>query len=129
MFCKNCGEPLADNQAVCVKCGVKTGDGNQFCQNCGKPVAPNADVCLACGVSVAQKPKAGDLNGKDQTAMGLIALFLGGFGIHNFIFGETKKGILKIVLSFCFGIGFILAVIDAVRIFSGSYTVDPEKCF
>lgn len=52
MFCKNCGEAMNDNQAICLKCGVKTGTGNAFCANCGNAVAPNADVCLSCGVQL-----------------------------------------------------------------------------
>ena len=28
MFCKNCGNALNDNQAVCLKCGVKVGEVN-----------------------------------------------------------------------------------------------------
>ena len=30
MYCKNCGEMMNDNQAICVKCGVKTGEGSNF---------------------------------------------------------------------------------------------------
>ncbi len=52
MFCKNCGKEMNDNQAICLGCGVKTGDGNKFCWNCGNAVAENAEVCLSCGVAI-----------------------------------------------------------------------------
>ena len=55
---------MNDNQAICLKCGVKTGDGKAFCANCGNAVAENAAVCLNCGVAI----KAGNgeyLNGKE----------------------------------------------------------------
>jgi ribosomal protein L32 len=129
MFCKNCGEAMNDNQAICLKCGVKTGTGNAFCANCGNAVAPNADVCLSCGVAIKNGVNGNYLNGKDKVTMALICFFLGGLGIHNFMLGETKKGILKIVLSFCAGIGGILALIDFVRILTDSYVVDPNKAF
>lgn len=129
MFCKNCGEAMNDNQAICLKCGVKTGTGNAFCANCGNAVAPNADVCLSCGVAIKNAVNGNYLNGKDKVTMALICFFLGGLGIHNFMLGETKKGILKIVLSFCAGIGGILALIDFVRILTDSYVVDPNKAF
>ena len=97
MFCKNCGEAMNDNQAICIKCGVKTGDGNKFCWNCGNTVAENAEVCLSCGVALK---KANDnLAGKDKILIILLLVFLGGLGIHNFIMGETKKGVAKIILS------------------------------
>ena len=125
MYCKNCGEILNDNQAVCVKCGAKVGDGNSFCANCANPVDPNAEVCMNCGVAV--KKAAGNLGGQDKIVMILICLFLGGLGIHNFMMGETKKGIFKIVMSFLCGLGGILALIDLIKIAMGSYVVDPDK--
>ncbi len=130
MFCKNCGEAMAPNQAICLKCGVKTGDGNSFCANCGKPVAPNAAVCLNCGVAIGKGGATGvggDLAGKDKTTMALICFFLGGIGIHNFMMGETKKGIFKIIMSLCFYLGSIFALIDFIKILMGTYVVDPNK--
>ena len=125
MYCKNCGEAMNDNQAICLKCGVKVGDGASFCANCGQPIAANAEICMSCGV--AQKKAGGDLNGQDKIVMILVCLFLGGLGIHNFMMGEAKKGVFKIIMSFCCGIGGILALIDLVKICMGTYVVDPNK--
>jgi len=125
MYCKNCGEVMNDNQAICIKCGVKTGSGNAFCANCGNTLPPNADVCMSCGVAVNKA--TGDLNGQDKIVMILICLFLGGLGIHNFMMGETKKGIFRIIMSFCCGIGAIFALIDLIKIAMGTYVVDPTK--
>ena len=81
-FCKNCGEPYMTDEAVmCVKCGVAKGQGNNYCHNCGKPLAPDAAVCLNCGVA------------------GLLAIFLGTFGVHNFYLGYTGKAVTQLVLS------------------------------
>jgi len=125
MYCKNCGEAINANQAICVKCGVKVGDGASFCANCGQVVQPNAEVCMSCGVAVK---KANDkLNGQDKTVMILICLFLGGLGIHNFMMGETKKGIFRIIMSCFCGIGAIFALIDLIKIAMGTYVVDPDK--
>ena len=127
MYCKNCGEAMNENQAICIKCGVKTGDGNNFCANCGQAIAPNAEFCMNCGVAVKKNGTSGDLAGQDKIVMILICLFLGGLGIHNFMMGETKKGIFKIIMSFVCGIGGILALIDLVKIAMGKYVVDPDK--
>lgn len=126
MYCKNCGEQMNDNQAICLKCGVKTGQGAGFCANCGQTVASGAEVCLSCGVAVK---KAGDYGKYDKVVIALVCFFLGGIGIHNFMLGETKKGIVKIVLNFCFGIGSILALIDFIRILMDKYEVNPDKAF
>lgn len=129
MFCKNCGEAMNDNQAICIKCGVETGKGNAFCANCGKPVEPNADVCLNCGVAIKDEKSNSkyDVNGKDKIMMALLCFFLGGIGIHNFVLGENKKGIFRIIMSFVCGIGGIIALIDFVKILMGKYEVDPTK--
>lgn len=127
MYCKNCGEAMNDNQAICLKCGVKTGDGNKFCYNCGNPVAENAEVCLNCGVAVKKDNNSNRFNGQDKLVMILVCLFLGAFGIHNFMMGETKKGIFKIIMTFVCGIGEILALIDLIKICLDTYVVDPNK--
>ncbi len=127
MYCKQCGEQMNENQAICLKCGVKAGEGNSFCSNCGNTVAPNAEVCLSCGVALKKANAAGDLGGKDKIVIILVCLFLGGLGIHNFMMGETKKGVFKIVLSFLCGLGGLLALIDLIKIIMDKYVVDPNK--
>lgn len=127
MYCKNCGEAMNENQAICIKCGVKTGEGSTFCANCGNTVSADADVCMSCGVAIKKTGSKGDLAGQDKVVMILVCLFLGGLGIHNFMMGESKKGVFKIIMSFVCGIGGILALIDLIKIAMGTYVVNPEK--
>ena len=118
---------MNDNQAICLKCGVAVGTGKAFCKNCGKPVNEGAAVCLSCGCKIEDEQKngaAGNLNGQDKMTMALICFFLGGIGIHNFMMGEKKRGVLKIVLTLCCGIGGILALIDFIKILMDKYEVN-----
>lgn len=126
-YCKNCGAEVSDIQSVCVKCGVKVGDGAAYCAHCGKEMPAGADVCLNCGVAVKKAASTDYLGGKDKITIALICFFLGGIGIHNFMMGETKKGIFKIIMCFCFGIGYIFALIDFIKILCDKYEVNPEK--
>ena len=126
MYCRNCGEAMNDNQAICLKCGVKTGDGTSFCYNCGQSVNPGAEVCLNCGVSLK---KAANFGNYDKLTIAIICFLLGGFGVHNFMLGETKKGIVKIVFTLCLGLGGLLALIDFVKILIDKYEVNPDKAF
>ena len=126
MYCKNCGEALNENQAICLKCGVKVGDGNSFCPNCGNATNSDAAVCLSCGVALKKETKDGNLNGQDKIVMLLVCFFIGGLGIHNFMMGETKKGIFRIVTSICCGIGGIFALIDFIKILMGTYVVKVD---
>lgn len=124
MFCKHCGGQMNDNQAVCLSCGTKTGQGTAHCANCGNAVAPSAEVCMSCGVAIK---KAGDLGGKDKVTMAIVCFFLGAIGIHNFMMGESKKGITRIVATLCCGLGGILALIDFIKILMDKYEVEPDK--
>jgi len=47
----------------------------------------------------------------------ILAFFFGILGIHKFYLGETKKGILYLLLMF-FGISFFLAMYDVYKIYN-----------
>ncbi len=68
MYCKNCGKPMNDNQAICLNCGVNAGCGNKFCANCGEPVNENAAVCTHCGVAIKKiaQPQSGAVLSKEE---------------------------------------------------------------
>ena len=57
MHCKNCGEAMNEEQAICIKCGTKKGKGEKFCEHCGKEVASEADICMSCGCKVKRSKK------------------------------------------------------------------------
>ncbi len=133
MYCTNCGNEMNDNQAICLSCGVKTGDGKSFCANCGGAVNEGQEICMNCGVALKKQAAAGDLGGQNKWVLAILScpfvLGLGLLGIHNFLMGEVKKGIIKIVtLILCFGIpSFIFALVDFIKILTDSYVIDPEK--
>lgn len=116
MFCKNCGEQLVSDQAViCVKCGTAKGQGVYYCANCGNPLNPGAAACMLCGVSTASVPKSGS---KSKIVAGILAIFIGTFGVHNFYLGYTAKAVIQVsctvvslLLTICsFGIGGIIGI-------------------
>jgi uncharacterized membrane protein len=54
MFCRNCGEEVAQNAGVCLSCGVRPANGANFCNNCGVGTNPNQEMCIKCGVRLAR---------------------------------------------------------------------------
>ena len=68
---------------------------------------------------LAAAPKSTSAEGKSQLVAALLCFFLGGLGIHDFYLGYIGKGILQIFLSLIL-VGFILVLIDLVRILTGS---------
>lgn len=133
MFCKNCGAPMDANAAVCIKCGCSKGTGSSFCPNCGQATAPGAAVCLNCGVALAgAAPQTGD---KSKLVAGLLGIFLGTLGIHNFYLGYTTKAVIQLVVSIVGGIvtcgiatvGIeIWALVEGIMILTGKINVDGQ---
>ena len=127
MFCKNCGSEMDPNAVVCVKCGYGKGKGNKFCHNCGSELEPNAQFCVKCGASVAPVAEVNPLNQKSKIAAGLLGIFLGGFGIHNFYLGYTGKAVGQLVLTICScGIGGIWGFIEGILILCGNINTDAN---
>ena len=124
MFCKNCGNQMDDNAAVCVKCGVAKGQGELFCPVCGEATQPGAAVCMKCGTALHNIPLGKEP--KSRLTAGLLGIFLGGFGVHNFYLGYTGKAIAQILLTFCFGIGAIWGFIEGILILVGTIDKDAD---
>lgn len=64
-----------------------------------------------------QSTPAFGLSDKSKLAAGLLGIFLGGFGIHNFYLGYTTKGVIQLVVSlFTVGIGSLWGFIEGILI-------------
>lgn len=125
MFCRNCGNSMDNNAVVCVKCGVPKGQGTNFCPNCGVQTQANAAICTQCGIALSQPVPQGEQ--KSKMTAGLLGIFLGGLGIHNFYLGYTGKAIAQIALSiFLCGAGGIWGLIEGIMILTGSIKVDAK---
>ena len=129
-YCKNCGNEMADAAVVCVKCGAAKGSGTAFCHNCGKPLAPGAAVCTACGVPATSGPSVpAGYEQKSKMAAGLLGIFLGSLGVHNFYLGNTGKALAQLLISIltC-GVGAtvsgIWGLIEGIMIRTGSIKTD-----
>lgn len=129
MFCRNCGNQMDNQAAVCVKCGVAAGQGTQFCPNCGATTVPGAAVCTQCGVALAQpvNPAAQ----KSKLTAGLLGIFLGSVGVHNFYLGYTGKAVAQLLIAvLTCGIGatatWVWGLIEGIMILTGSINKDGK---
>lgn len=128
MFCKNCGNPIDPNAAVCVKCGCATNIGSSYCANCGRPITPGASVCTSCGASVAPAVRP---DAKSKMAAGLLGIFLGAFGVHNFYLGNTGKAVAQLLISllscgFLAPVSSIWGLIEGILLLTGSIDKDGQ---
>lgn len=85
-------------------------NASQFCFACGSSIDHRAELCPKCGVRQKSVPTAGR---KSRGVAVLLALFLGGLGIHKFYLGRPVWGILYILFCWTF-IPSVLAFIEAI---------------
>ncbi|MBO5164499.1 MAG: TM2 domain-containing protein [Ruminococcus sp.] len=130
MYCKNCGNAVDSNAAVCVNCGTPVGQGVKYCGNCGNEVAPGAAVCMSCGFAVQNKTVAAP-GAKSKMAAGLLGIFLGAFGVHNFYLGFKGKALAQLLISVlsCGTLAIaseIWGLIEGIMILTGSINTDAD---
>ena len=108
--------------------------------NCGAELNEEQEICLKCGVRVKNSnTKNTDPNAKSKMAAGLLGIFLGQWGVHNFYLGYTGKAVAQLLLSI-FGyillfvvVGFFMVaaagiwgLIEGIMILSGSINTDAN---
>lgn len=134
-YCQHCGKPYySDEAVVCVNCNAPKGRGQNFCHCCGNQLNPGDSLCHTCGVSNAEVM---DVKAKSKIAAGLLGIFLGAYGVHNFYLGYTSKAVVQLVLTLvgmvlcCVGVGVFIVLgvsiwglIEGIMILTGSIDKD-----
>jgi len=120
MFCKQCGKPIDDGQELCEDC--KNAQANANTSNQGS--AQTINVNVNSGNTNNVNPQA-----KSKMAAGLLGIFLGAFGVHNFYLGYTGKAVAQLLISLlsCGFLAFassIWGLIEGILILTGSISVD-----
>lgn len=128
----------------CRSCGCPVNDGATYCPVCGSYQLagpdPKAQPVVQPQVVYVQQPQVNyvqqpqpqvnygsvRLHNRDKTTAGLLALFLGGIGVHKFYLGQTGLGILYLI--FCWTwIPGIIALVEAIVFFCTSDTEFDAK--
>ena len=109
MFCKQCGKPIDD--------------GQDLCEDCKKIGADNTNT-VNNNVNASQTSN-NNSESKSKMAAGLLGIFLGAFGVHNFYLGYTGKAIAQLLITIlsCGCLSFASAIwglIEGILILTGS---------
>ena len=94
-FCPNCGTNYDDNMMNCPNCGAPAPQMNNQQYNQQQYQQPMGNQQY--NPQFQQQPMPG---AKTKMAAGLLGIFLGAYGVHNFYLGNTGKGVLQLVLTF-----------------------------
>lgn len=112
---------------------------SKFCTNCGQGIDENVNFCMNCGKKLndskkkkqEKKTPTKSFVAKSKIAAGLLGIFLGSFGVHNFYLGYTAKGTTQLLISvLSFGslswISSIWGLIEGIMILTGSIDFDAN---
>ena len=115
-YCANCGAELKEGAEFCSKCGTKKGASKKPVE--GKPV---------------NNPVNNNVNGqpKSKMAAGLLGIFLGCFGVHNFYLGYNGKAVAQLLITVlsCFILSPVSAIwglIEGILVLTGSINTDAD---
>lgn len=110
MFCKMCGKEIPDGQELCDECAAKTtntsnsettSEVNSEAQN----VNQNTTNTGAQNATVINNNQANtNPQAKSKLVAGLLGIFLGTFGVHNFYLGFTTKAVVQLLVSLVGGL-------------------------
>lgn len=110
----------------------------KFCPNCGAELKEGQEVCINCGkILVEKQTQSTTVNTipgqKSKLVGGLLGIFLGSLGVHNFYLGYTSKGVAQVLLTtigacLIFGpaISAIWGLVEGILILTGSINVDAD---
>ncbi len=129
MFCKQCGKPIDDGQELCEDCknnaNVNSNANYNANANMNNGTNPTVNVNVNAGYNNANT----NAPQKSKIAAGLLGIFLGGLGVHNFYLGYTGKAVAQLLISLL-SCGFlawgsaIWGLIEGILILTGSISVD-----
>jgi len=78
-----------------------TATSTKYCHACAQIIDGRAEICPRCGVRQPMMYSgslgATTASGKNRVAAALLAIFLGGFGIHKFYLGRAGAGVLYLI--------------------------------
>ena len=89
-----------------------------YCRGCGKEIHESALQCPHCGAPQHVENTV-ETSSKSKVTAGLLALFLGGLGVHRFYVGKIGTGIVQALT--LGGLG-VWALIDLIVIIQGKFT-------
>lgn len=139
MFCPNCGSQAPDGANNCPNCGVALNGGannygsgpiNDGNQPFGATSTFNNGANQYQSNNQQYQPNNENPGGerKSKLVAGLLGIFVGWLGIHNFYLGNIGRGIGQIVLSIftcCIG-GYIWGLIEGIMILCGNINTDAN---
>ena len=130
--CPECTHTISDQSVSCTNCGLPTSKMEYLvkCPECSESISNQSASCTNCGFPIAKPapfkavpPPLPTQNhttivrvnssSKSRSVAILLALLLGGLGIHKFYLGQILWGILYLLFCWTF-IPLIISIIEVI---------------
>lgn len=111
---------------LCPQCGAPAPENATKCEYCGAAIANNASAAgtVQPQVIYVQQPQGANPERanwpiKNKLVAGLLALLLGGIGVHKFYLGQSGKGVIYLIFCWTY-IPAILGFIEGITILTSN---------
>ena len=128
-FCTNCGNKLNLNDTVCSNCGKAVKD--RVVREEVKAEKVTEETNESSTNQTQTQNQSYNPQAKNKVAAGLLAIFLGGFGVHNFYLGYNGRAIAQLLITVlsCCTLSFVSSIwgfIEGILILSGNIDTDAS---
>jgi len=102
-----------------------------YCRNCGNEIDTSQTVCGNCGANQSTAGATIQSASKSRLVVGLIGIFLGTLGIHNFVLGYTTRGLTQLLITtLTCGLGGVIvwvwSLVESIQILTGEISHDAH---
>ena len=132
-FCTKCGNKLELNDTVCPNCGALIKDRVVKEEVVAEKVEDTKSEGNTYSNSNTNTTTNNTYNpqAKNKVVAGLLGIFLGGFGVHNFYLGYTGKAVAQLLITVlsCCRLSFVSSIwgfIEGILILSGNINKDAD---
>ena len=138
MFCKSCGKEIPEGQEICDECATKATENvveGTTVENNTSSNETQAQEGTVVNNTYNTNNSNQNPNAKSKMAAGLLGIFLGSLGIHNFYLGYTTKAIVQLLVTLLGGAitcgiasvaVYVWGLVEGIMILTGSINTDAN---
>lgn len=131
-YCRNCGGELSENLPSVPDAPRCAARALISARTAAHRQAPAMMMCPQCKATFKNiDANTGIPSTKSKTAAGLLGIFLGAFGVHNFYLGYTAKAVVQLVITLltccmCAPVAGIWGLVEGILILCGNISLDGK---
>ena len=144
MFCKSCGKEIPEGNELCDECAQANSSSteNTTAESTVnentityETETPEATVVNDNQYNTNNSNSNVNPNPKSKLAAGLLGIFLGSLGVHNFYLGYTTKGLIQLLVTLLGGVLtcgiasfaiYVWGLVEGIMILTGSINTDAN---